>query len=206
VYPLDREPRGVAVGYGAVWVVAHGEQDSQLLRVDPATGRVTHRTRLPRAAIDSVAVGLGYVWAVGSSGGTLYRFAVRTGERRGQLLVGSNRAPRPYLMRGFVWVGLTVFRPRTLDVEASLGCCSADAGERAGGFGSAWSMDISTGTLVRWGSGWDVEATVRVVEELPDFARRIYDQGGSGCLTSIAAGTDSMWVTVASSTSYSCGP
>ena len=104
------------MGYGAVWVVAPGERDSQLLRIDPATGRITHRTRVAgRRALDSVAVGLGYVWTVGSSSGTLYRFDARTGRRRGQLLVGTNRAPRPYLMRGFVWVGLTVFRPRTLD-------------------------------------------------------------------------------------------
>ena len=59
--------RGVAVGYGAVWVVAHGDRDSQLLRIDPATGRITHRTRFPGpAAIDSVATGLGYVWVVGA--------------------------------------------------------------------------------------------------------------------------------------------
>src|SRR5215208_191614 len=204
VYPLDRDPRGVAVGYGAVWVVAQGERDSQLLRIDPATGRITHRTRVG-GRIDSVAAGLGYVWAVGSSRGTLYRFDARTGRRRGHLLVGTNRAPRPYLMRGFVWVGLTVFRPRTFDTVKWVDCCSADSGEAAGGFGSAWSTDSPTGTVVRWGSGWDVAATVRVVAVAPDFAHRLGEPPGGGCPTSIAAGADSIWVTVASSETYSCG-
>ena len=123
----------------------------------------------------------------------------------GSLLVGTNRAPRPYLMRGFVWVGLTVFRPRTLDTVTWLSCCSADSAEAAGGFGSAWSTDSPTGTVVRWGSGWEVAATVRVLAVAPDFAHRLGEPPGAGCLTSIAAGADNMWVTVASSDTYSCG-
>ena len=108
-------------------------------------------------------------------------------------------------MRGFVWVGLTVFRPRTLDTVTRLACCSADAGEAAGGFGSAWSTDSPTGAVVRWGSDWEVAATVRVVALAPDFAHRIGQPPGAGCLTSIAAGADNIWVTVASSETYSCG-
>ncbi len=89
---LDRVPYGVAVGHdGSVWVVthaSHGERDSQLLRIDPATARITHRTRfIGPAAIDSVAAGLGYVWVVGASSSTLYRVDARTGERRGRRLV-----------------------------------------------------------------------------------------------------------------------
>ena len=51
--PLDRVPYGVAVGHGSVWVVvhgSHGERDSQLLRIDPATWKITHRTRFAGAA------------------------------------------------------------------------------------------------------------------------------------------------------------
>ena len=37
-YRLRDEPRAVAVGYGAVWVIVHGARDSELLRIDRATG------------------------------------------------------------------------------------------------------------------------------------------------------------------------
>ena len=191
-------PSGVAVGYGAVWVVAHGERDSQLLRIDPVTGKITHRTRFAgAAAIDSVAVGFGHVWVVSASRSTLYRMDARTGERLGQVRVGGARAPRPYLMRGFVWVGLTVLDPQTLGTVTQLSCCPADAGEDTGGFGSVWWSDAPTGTVVRWGSDWDVEQTVRVLAVAPGF--------GGGCLTSIAAGAGGIWVTVASSFNESCG-
>jgi serine/threonine-protein kinase len=198
LYHLDRVPRGVAVGYGAVWVVAHGDRDSQLLRIDPATGKITHRTRFAAAAIDSVAVGLGSVWVVGASSSTLHRIDPRTGKLSGRVRVGgSARAPRPYLMRGLVWVGLTVLDPRTLGTVRELSCCPADAGEDTGGFGSVWSSDAPTGSVVRWGSDWEVEQTVRVVAVAPSF--------GGGCLTSIAAGAGGIWVTVASAFDDSCG-
>ena len=198
-YPLDRVPWGVAVGYGAVWVVAHGERDSQLLRIDPVTGKITHRTRFAGAsAIDSVAVGLGSVWVVGASSSTLYRMDARTGERRGHVRVAESvRAPRPYLMRGFVWVGLMVFDPKTLATVTELDCCPADAGEDTGGFGSVWTSDAPSGSVVRWGTDWEVEQTVRVVAAVPAF--------GGGCLTSIAAGAGGIWVTVASSFNNACG-
>jgi DNA-binding beta-propeller fold protein YncE len=199
-YHLDRVPWGVAVGYGAVWIVAHGERDSQLLRIDPVTGEITQRTRFTgAAAIDSVAVGLGSVWVVGASGSTLYRIHPRTGELSGRVRVGgSARAPRPYLMRGLVWVGLTVLDPQTLGTVMELSCCPADAGEDTGGFGSVWWSDAPTGSVVRWGTDWEVEQTIRVLPVAPGF--------GGGCLTSIAAGAGGIWVTVASSFNDVCGP
>jgi hypothetical protein len=198
-YHLDGVPWGVAVGYGAVWIVAHGERDSQLLRIDPVTGEITHRTRFAgAAAIDSVAVGLGAVWVVGATSATLYRMDARTAELRGQVRIGgSARAPRPYLMRGYVWVGLTVLDPRTLGTVRNLSCCPARAGEDTGGFGSVWSADAPTGSVVRWGMDWEVAQTVRVVASAPLF--------GGGCLTSIASGAGGIWVTVASSFDDSCG-
>ena len=51
-YRLQDEPRAVAVGYGAVWVVVRGARDNQLLRIDPATGKVTKRTRFPASVAD----------------------------------------------------------------------------------------------------------------------------------------------------------
>ena len=196
--PLDGKPYGVAAGAGAVWVVVHGERESQLLQIDPASLRIMHRTRFSgAAAIDSVAVGLGYVWVVGSSNKTLYRIDPRTGERRGEVRTDPGvRAPRPYLMRRFVWVGPTVFDPRTLDIVNDGLCCSDHAEENTGGFGSAWNIDPPTGTVVRWGSDWEVRETVRVVADPPLF--------GGGCLTSLAQSARGIWVTVASSNDYVC--
>jgi hypothetical protein len=196
--PLPGEPYGVAVGYGAVWVVVHGERNAQLLRIDPATGHVMHRTRFRGAtAIDSVAVGLGYVWVVGSAGKTLYRIDRRTGERRGSVRTDlSVRADRPHLMRRFVWVGPSVFDPRTLDTVRDNLCCE-QAEEASGGFGSAWTADPPTGTVVRWGSDWDVQGkTVRVVADPPLF--------GGGCVTSLAHSARGIWVSVASANDFVC--
>ena len=62
-YRLPGKPRAIAVGYGAVWVVVHGAVDNQLLRIDPATGRVTTADAFPRSSpIDGLAAGLGSVW------------------------------------------------------------------------------------------------------------------------------------------------
>ena len=67
-YRLDEEPRAVAVGQGAVWVLGRRTRGSQVLRLDPATGDVTARTRFSASArIDSLGVGLGAVWVVSSS-------------------------------------------------------------------------------------------------------------------------------------------
>ena len=69
-YRLDHEPRAVAVGAGALWVLGRGTRGSQVLRVDPATGDVTARTRFAASSrIDSLDVGLGAVWVVSSSTG-----------------------------------------------------------------------------------------------------------------------------------------
>ena len=108
---LDREPRGVAVGFGAVWVVTREGRRSELLRIDPRTGEVVAPPmKFPREApINSVAAGLGYVWAVSKSGARLYRIDPRT-RRRKAIQLESGPAPRPSLMRGFVWVGAEVFR------------------------------------------------------------------------------------------------
>jgi Protein kinase domain len=98
-YPLDLTPTGVAVGGGAVWVVGYRGRDHQLLRIDPATGRVTARTRFPaRSRVDSIAFGYGAVWVMSSSTATLYRIDPRSARRTGSVVVGSSRATRPEIM------------------------------------------------------------------------------------------------------------
>ena len=84
-FRLDQEPRAVAAGFGAVWVVVRGQQGSQLLRIDPSTGRVTGRLHFPTSSpIDSIAVGYGAVWVVASSAGRLYRINPRSVRRTGE--------------------------------------------------------------------------------------------------------------------------
>ena len=87
------EPRAVAVGYGAVWVVVRGARDNQVLRIDPATGEVTQRTRFPASApIDGLAAGLGSVWVVASSTATLYRINPRSAAVTGRVDLGNRAA------------------------------------------------------------------------------------------------------------------
>ena len=204
-------PYGVAVGHGSVWVVAHGshgERDSQLLRIDPATGKITHRTRFAGPRADRQRRGRPrYVWVVGASSSTLYRVDARTGERRGRRSVvdaGSPRAPRPSLTLGRVWVGVSLFWPnagfrrqgRLLSPRAGEAW-----GEGVGAFGSVWVADAAEPGLSAGGGEGDsgrARTPIRAVDAAPV-------QGG-GCLTSIAAGAGGIWVTVASSYGGSCGP
>ena len=204
-YRLDREPRAVAVGFGAVWVVARGARDNQVLRIDPATGAVTRRTRFPTASsIDGLAAGLGGVWVVASSSATLYRIDPRSAAVTARIDLGG-RAARPAVVLGEIWVGLsdsggrTVrVDPRTVSVIAHLSCCPPAWGYFAAGHGSIWDYDTPTGTVVRWsGETYQVAANIGVTH--PPF----YD---GLCLTSIAAGAGAVWVTVAGhSLEHACG-
>ena len=184
------------MGYGAVWVVARGERDSQLLRIDPVTGEITHCTGPQAPTRSQRRRRLGAVRVVGASSSTLYRLDARTGERRGRVLaVGGARPPpgsdaRPCLGRSH--------RHRSADARDREGAeLLSQQGEDTGGFGSVRSSDAPSGNVVRWGLDWEVDQTVRVVASTPVFA--------GGCLTSIASGAGGIWVTVASAFDYACG-
>jgi DNA-binding beta-propeller fold protein YncE len=203
-YRLDHEPRAVAVGYGAVWVVARGARENEVLRIDPATGKVTKRTRFPAASrIDSLAAGLGGVWVVASSSATLYRIDPHSAAVTGRVDLGE-RAARPVVVLGSIWVGLadsgsdTVrVDPRTVSVVQSFDCCPPSSGYFAAGHGSIWDYDAPTGTVVRWNGGtFRHAANIRVTD--PPFFEGL-------CLTSIAVGAGAVWVTLAGhSPEYDC--
>ena len=204
-YRLDHEPRAVAVGEGALWVLGRGTRDSQVLRVDPATGDVTARTHFSASSrIDSLDVGLGAVWVVSSSSGTLYRINPRSAAVTGQTDLGQ-RAGRPEVQFGNVWVGVSdasdatlVVDPRTLHVVQWLDCCLplGEGFDSVDGYGSTWEIDWPAGTVVRWDS-----ETYEVVESISVTGPPIYD---GLCLTSIAAGAGGVWVTAAPSIAYTC--
>ena len=201
-YRLDVTPTGVAVGEGAVWVVGRGADDYQVLRIDGSTGRIEARTRFPASKpINSIGVGYGAVWVVGAADATLYRIDARTAKRDGQVVLGTSRAARPEIMpRGHdIWVRLagspgttTRIDPSTLTV---VGCgipAVRPSGARTEGTwvrsgGTTWQ----TGSLCRQEDSNGPIRTIHVTKTQPD--------ANGPCLTSIAIGSGSLWLTAAPS-------
>jgi serine/threonine-protein kinase len=199
-YRLGVDPKAVAVGEGAVWVLGSGRTGDQLLRLDPRTGTVTARKRLRRSLVThSLTAGLGSVWVVASLRGMLYRIDPRMLAVTGQVFLGKDAA-RPTIIDGQIWVGVEtgdgesmIVDPRSLAVN-SLPCCSPREGSDAAGFGSDWMISWPTGVVVRWDAP-QLAATIRVTEP------PVY---GGPCLTWIAAGAGAVWVTVGPSGGEYC--
>jgi hypothetical protein len=202
-YRLDQEPRGVAAGFGAVWVVVRGKQGSQLMRIDPSAGRVTRRMHFPLSyPIDSIGVGHGAVWVISSSAGTLYRINPRSVRRSGKVDVGK-RAGRPAVVEGIGVAsasggGQTTFvNPRDLTIDGlDSNCCPPDQGELATLRGWLWSYDSPTGSVYRQHGAGEAPRAIRVVRSNP--------VAGGPCLTSIAVSRGAVWVTAALPTGFSC--
>jgi hypothetical protein len=205
-YRLHVAPTGVAVGGGAVWVVGRAKHDFEVLRIDPATGRVDARTRFPASTpVDSIAFGYGAVWAVGSGSATLYRIDARTGKRDGRLVVGTSPAGRPEIMPrgGDIWIrqagnpgstgAVTTVDPSTLSITGQQqgDLLRPDWGEDRGDLGALWWYTWQTGNLFRQEVANGPIRTIRVTRTPPDA------QGP--CLTSIAIGAGSLWLTAAPS-------
>ncbi len=69
-----REPYlqyGLALGFGSAWVACRNQSEVQ--RIDQATGQVVARIPLPGVSVWSVAAGEGAVWAISLRGSTVYR-------------------------------------------------------------------------------------------------------------------------------------
>ncbi len=201
-YHLDVTPTGVAAGADGVWVVGRGRRDYQVLRIDPATGGIDARTRFPASTpVDSIAVGYGAVWVVDSADATLYRIDARTARRDGHIVLGSSRASRPEIMPrgGDIWVRLDGIPGATISVDPStmainnteLRCCPPEWGEDRGELGALWWYTWQTGSLFRQEVENGPIRTIRVT-------RSPVDAYGP-CLTSIAIGSGSLWLTAAPS-------
>ncbi|HET7745058.1 MAG TPA: serine/threonine-protein kinase [Gaiellaceae bacterium] len=207
-YPLDLTPTGVATGAGSVWIVGHRGGDYRLLRIDPATGRVTATTRFPsRSRVDSIAFGYGRVWIMSSSTATLYRVAPRSARRTGSVAVASSRATRPEIVPYAHWItvrtlggqgGGTEYEVDPFSLAPSFGgnYGPPDWEEYNGALGALWWYDWPSGTVNRQESENGHVTTIQVT--------RLYS--GHPCLTSMTAGSGSLWVTAAPGNPPNGGP
>jgi hypothetical protein len=176
----------------------------ELVRVDPRQFAITARKLLPHPMVlDSVTTGFGAVFGVDAARGRLYKIDPRSLEFGRRLDFGPSPG-RPWTAFGDVWVaylggpaskGILV-NPTSLTIDGNLTCCPPREGATAAGFGSTWTVNWPSGTVVRW-SGLTKQPVGDVhVTGDPDF--------GAPCLTSIAAGAESVWVTVAPNSQIGC--
>jgi len=200
---LGFEPSGVAVGEGAVWVVGVKGTRGELVRVDPRRRIVTARKLLPPPAVlDSVTTGFGAVFGVDAARGRLYKIDPRRLELGRRFDFGPNPG-RPWTAFGDVWVAYdggpskgVLVNPASLTPDGQLGCCPPREGASTDGFGSTWTVNWPSGTVVRWsGSTKEPVGNIHLTGD-PQF--------GAPCLTSIAAGAGSVWVTVGPTSDIGC--
>jgi serine/threonine-protein kinase len=205
-YALDLTPTGVAVGHSAVWVVGHRGRDFRLLRIDPATGRVTARTRFPtNSRVDSIAFGYGAVWVMSSSTATLYRIDPRSARRTGSVVVAGPPAARPEITHYLHDITVRTTEGGGTDVEVDPVALTAsvngpygppDWGEYNGDLGALWWYDWPSGTVSRQQAENGPVRDIHVTDA----------RTGGPCLTSITAGSGSLWVTAAAGDSPNGGP
>ncbi len=112
--PIGGEPRGIAVGEGAIWVARHG--DDKVNRIDPATGE-QERVSTSAPDPDRIVAGEGAVWVTIADGTQLVRIDPRTRKTTAShpVAVDGRRAedctgcPNPGMEIGedALWVGST---------------------------------------------------------------------------------------------------
>ena len=197
-YHLDVTPTGVAASDGAVWVVGRAARDYEALRIDSTTGRVVARTRFPASEpIDSVAAGYGKVWVVGSTHATLYRIDPTTAKQEGRLVLGSSRASRPEIMPrgGDIWIRLAGRTGVSVDPFflhiGGPGNGEPESGEDRGDLGALWWYSWESGSVFRQEFAGGHIRTIHVTRTPTD--------ADGPCLTSIAIGSGSLWLTAAPS-------
>jgi DNA-binding beta-propeller fold protein YncE/predicted Ser/Thr protein kinase len=131
---------GIAVGEGGVWV-AGDPLDRELWRIDPATGGLAARIRLPFAPKD-VGVGAGAVWVTSDLTDTLARIDPST-NRITAIAPAGRGAGGVAVGAGSVWVADEVGRaisridPRTLRVIDTIRLDSSPVDVAVGG-GAVW--------------------------------------------------------------------
>jgi|SRR5579862_7952037 len=183
---------GVAIGFGSVWTVDCA--DSALIRIDPQSGRIIDRIRLPGTAVYGeglLAVDGNGVWVPTSDMDARSGALVRVDPQTDSIVAS---IPVPYdssgAAAGFGSIWLTsAGTSRVLRINPADNSISArikvHRGPRfiATGEGGVWSLNQSDGSVSHINPSTDrVVATIRLA--VP---------GDGGC---IAAGAGGVWVTM----------
>ena len=200
---LDFKPWGVAVGEGSVWVVGEKGSRGELARVDPSRQTITARKVLSAPVVlDSVTTGFGAVWGVDSRRARLYRIDPRRLELSSPVKIGPDSG-RPWAGFGDIWVSFDgegaqgyLVNPEYLTIDLQLGCCPPRQGSDAAAFGSTWTVNSPSGTVVRWDG--------QTKEPVGDIHVTGAPRFGAPCMTSIAAGAGAVWVTVGPTSELFC--
>jgi len=204
-YGVGGRPVAVTTGLHAVWIVDDGNLGDRLIRLDPASGRVTAEADFPvSSGVDAVTVGFKDVWIVGGRTGTLYRFDPHV-HSLSQHDLGA-RAGRPAAIFGHIWVGvsgygeqyITLVNPQTLNQENSVngGVGTGIGSDFATAFGSLWGYDVGNGEVQGWHPPNPAKGGAVQVTDAP-----AYD---GNCMTSLTAGDHAVWVTLAPPIESSC--
>jgi hypothetical protein len=177
------------------------------VRIDPASGRVTARTPFPAGSpVDSIAFGFRAVWVVSSPPATLYRIDPRSARQTGRVVVGPSRATRPEIVPYLpsITVRLTAAGGTDVDLDPSTLTSlpyggpygPPDWGEYNGDLGALWWYDWPSGTVSRQQTENGPVRDIHITEA----------QTGGPCLTSITAGSGSLWLAAAAGPSPNGGP
>jgi hypothetical protein len=206
-YPLPVTPTGVGVGDGFVWIVGHTPRGGEVLRVNPADGRVTARRRFAASAlVNSIAFGFHHVWVASAARSMLYRLDPQLRLRPISVHVADSHITRPELIAGDVWIRVNDAKGTTrwFDPSSLKKIHTESDGppsyEEYAWNGSLWWYDQPSGSVYRQnGEGASIEQ-IQVTRSLP--------AAGGPCLRSIATVGGEVWVTVGSSVTpdaYVCG-
>jgi hypothetical protein len=209
-YPLDVAPTGVAVGGGSVWVVGQARHDDEVLRIDPADGRVAAKEHFPAAArIDSIAFGYGHVWVVSSTRSMLYRIDPQFRRSPRGVRVAHSSAARPEILTDYVWVVVNAgngtgfwFDPWSLQVINSQPNGGPPDTQDYAWDGSLWWYDPATGTAYQQ-NGEGAPILPITVTSVPPPSGGPPESGP--CLTSITTAGGGVWLAVSDEPAGDCG-
>ena len=199
-YPLHYFPRAVAVGAGAVWVVANSPTVEVVLKISPSTGKVLKTVKLAGSDIQSVAVGEGAVWVLQSN--RLTRLDPASFRVTDQASLPGYQAAQVAAGEGAVWVTLRLSSggnvllrvdPRTLRTTKKIpqpsGNNSATFTRVAVSPGAVWWEAPDAGTLFRIDpKNGKVVSTIGITSALRATADIAPNQ--------LATGPGAVWVTV----------
>ena len=184
-------PRAVAVGDGSVWATVDiadgGSDDHQLVRIDPATGRIVSTITVFEAG--DVAVGHGDVWVTSRVGddGAVLRVDLSTGQVVASVMIGDHPsdlavddeavwATTNTTMSGFETSGKVVrIDPATNAVVARVTINGGWPRDVVVGEGSVWVYGHSDYTTAR---GWQASSLWQIDPTTNQLVATVLDDRG----------------------------